>query len=177
MLRRLHRTLIHGVILCCAGMAITTATAQDLPEYRVKAAFVYNFLQFTEWPDASGGTLDLCILGSDPFGSDIDVLQGKPVGRRSIAVHRRGANESLGGCHAVFLSASVGEQMPRALERLRGRPVLTMADANGATRQGVALNMIIVRDKVAFEVNLASARAAGLNFSSKLLRLAVEVVQ
>jgi hypothetical protein len=153
------------------------ARAEEPPEYRLKAAFLYNFALFTEWPADLGGTLNLCVHGTDPFGTEIDSLQGKAVGGRSIAVQRRADGESLDGCQIVFVSPSVIHALPRILEGVRGRPVLMVADSQGAARAGVALNMTLAQSKVGFEANLKAARGAGLNLSSKLLRLATEVIQ
>ena len=155
----------------------TGTRAEDLPEYRLKAAFVYNFMLFTEWPDATGGTLNLCIHGKDPFGPEIDGLQGKAVASRSIAVHRKAAGEPLNNCQVVFIAASMIDSLPRVLESLQGQSALTLADSPGTMRQGVALNMGVVQGKVTFEANLQAARGAGLNLSSKLLRLATKVQQ
>lgn len=153
------------------------ALADELLEYRLKAAFLYNFAQFTEWPAEVGATLNLCIHGTDPFGKEIDALQDKAVGARSIAVQRRRTNESLKDCQVVFIAGSAIGNLSRVLEELRGLPVLTVADSPGAMRQGVALNMALAQDKVSFQANLLAARAAKLNLSSKLLRLATEVQQ
>ena len=160
-------------MLACAP----PAWSDDLPEYRLKAAFLYNFAAFTEWPAEVGATLNLCIHGQDPFGAEIDPLNGKTVGARSVAVQRKAADESLKGCHIVFVPAAAIGQLPRVLDSLRGLPVLTVADSPGAARQGAALNMSLVQSKVSFEANLDAARAARLNLSSKLLRLATEVIQ
>lgn len=151
--------------------------ADELPEYRLKAAFLYNFALFTEWPAEVGTTLNLCIHGQDPFGKEIDPLEGKVVGGRSIAVQRRAANASLQGCQIVFIAPSAIGNLPRVLDAVQGSPVLTVADSPGAARQGVALNMAVVQNRIAFEANLKAARAARLVLSSKLLRLATEVQQ
>lgn len=176
MSRRASRVCLAAALLFALGLA-NGARAEDLPEYRLKAAFVFNFVAFTEWPAETGGTLNVCVHGADPFGKEIDGLQGKTAADRTIAVHRKSGGESLRDCHAVFIAASAIDHLPRVLEALRGRPVLTIADSPGAMRQGVALNMVVVQHRVAFEVNLQSARSGGLNFSSKLLRLAAEVRQ
>jgi hypothetical protein len=151
--------------------------ADELPEYRLKAAFIYNFALFTEWPAEVGSTLNLCIHGQDPFGKEIDALEGKTVGGRSIAVQRKAGNASLQGCQIVFIAPSAIGNLPRVLEAVQGSPVLTVADSAGAARQGVALNMAVVQNRIAFEANLKAARAARLVLSSKLLRLATEVQQ
>lgn len=153
------------------------ARSEELPEYRLKAAFVYNFIAYTEWPAATGGTLNLCIVGADPFGAEIDGLQGKAAAGRKIAVSRKGAGEPLKDCQVVFIAASAVDGLPRVLENLQRRPVLTVADSSGAMRRGAVLNMNMVQGKVTFEANLQAARDAGLDLSSKLLRLATEVQQ
>lgn len=154
-----------------------TARADEPPEYRLKAAFVYNFALFTEWPVEVGAALNLCVLGVDPFGKEIDALQGKAVGARSLVVQRRSARDSLDDCQIVFVAPTAIGTLAQTLERLRGLPVLTLADSAGAGQGGVALNMAVARNKVSFEANLVAARGAGLKLSSKLLRLATEVIQ
>lgn len=166
--------------LCLVGSTVTFATAavaEDIPEYRLKAAILYNFALFTEWPEEVGGTLGLCVVGRDPFGAEIGGLEGREVGRRRVTVHRRSIGEPLDGCQIVFLSRSAISELPRLLDVVRASPVLTVADTTGAGSQGVVLNMSVARDRVTFEANLRAARMAGLTLSSKLLRLATEVIQ
>jgi hypothetical protein len=153
------------------------ARADDPSEYRLKAAFLFNFALFTEWPAEVGGVLNLCIHGIDPFGKEIDVLQGKAVGGRTIELQRRPSDESLAGCQIVFIAAPAIGNLPRVLERVRGHPVLVVADSVGAARGGAALNLAVNQDKVSFKANLQAARAAGLTLNAKLLRLATEVIQ
>ena len=104
-------------------------------------------------------------------------MQGKTVGGRSIAVHRKVGIESLKGCQIVFIASPAIDGLPRILDSLRGAAVLTVADSPGAARQGVALNMAVAQNKIVFEANLEAARHARINLSSKLLRLAREVQQ
>jgi hypothetical protein len=148
------------------------APAQELPEYRLKAAFLYNFALFTEWPADLGPTMHFCVLGADPFGAELDVLKGKRIGDRTVAVHRKSGIESLKGCHVVFITSTSIGSLRSALDALKGAPVLTVADSPGAAQKGVALNMLLVEDRIAFEANPQAARAAGVNLSAQLLRLA-----
>ncbi len=174
---RSARVLLAPLFAALAILWSAGASAGDLPEYRLKAAFVYNFALFTEWPAEIGGTINVCVLGKDPFGDEIDPLQGKPVGHRTIAIQRKPAPEALKGCQVVFFPAATMSSVPKALETLRGTPVLTIADTPGALAQGIALNMNLVQNKVTFEANLEAARGSRLTLSSKLLRLATEVKQ
>jgi len=172
-----RRTLLR--LLSLAGLLCLAAAARgdELPEYRLKAAFVYNFIVYPEWPAATGSSLNLCVHGSDPFGKEIDGLQGKVAAGRTLALQRKAAGEALKDCQIVFVTASMLDGLPRVLDSLRGHPVLTVADSAGAMRRGVMLNMNMVQGKVTFEANLQAARSAGLDLSSKLLRLATEVQQ
>jgi hypothetical protein len=165
----------------CLGLALLafapTALSDDLPEYRLKAAFLYNFALFTEWPAVIGSTLNLCVYGRDVFGEEINALQGKPVGNRRMAVHRVTHVEELTACQVVFIADASGDGIASVLSTLRGATVLTVADAPGAAKLGVALNMNVLDQKISFEANLTAARAANVKLSSKLLSLATEVLQ
>jgi len=154
------------------------AQTQAPPEYRLKAAFLYNFALFTEWPDVTGKLLNLCVYGADPFGQEIDALQGKRVGERLLDVRRTAVGGSLEDCQIVFIPpASMRCCAARVIEAVQGRAALTVADSPGAAGQGVALNMTVAGSRVSFEANLPAARSAGVNLSSKLLSLATQVIQ
>jgi hypothetical protein len=172
--RRRAAAAICGLLaLAC----VQTAYPQPLTEYRLKAAFLYNFALFTDWPAGTGNSLNLCVYGADPFGKELDALQDKPVGERFLAVRRTPAGKSVEGCQIVFIAPSAIAGLPQVLGELHGRPALTVADSPDAARQGVALNMSVAQNKVSFEANLSAARSAGLNLSSKLLGLATQVIQ
>ncbi len=147
------------------------------PEYRVKAGFLYNFISFTEWPPKVGSPLPLCVYGENPFGTELEALEGKTVGGRSLTIRITRNLEELKGCRVVFVASSAIDSLPRILDTLQGEPVLTVADTADALDRGVEINMSIRQGKVAFAVNLAATRQAQLMLSSKLLRLASEVRQ
>ena len=172
------KTVLSGLavmlaVMCCAAQA----TADTLAEYRIKAGFLFNFIAFTEWPAEVGRNLNLCVYGSDPFGAELDKLQGRVVGQRTLVTTRVSSVDELGDCQIVFITRPMIDNVFRVLDTVSGNPVLTVADSPGAMRQGVALNMGTKQGKVTFEASLAAARGNGLNLSSKLLRLATEVRQ
>lgn len=158
------------------AVAIAVPTAQELPEYRLKAGLLYNFAQFTEWPDTVGSSLDVCVVGDDPFGPELNAIQSKTVGNRRITI-RKGPPTPVAGCAVVFVASSAIGTLPRLLVELQGSPTLIVADTPGAAQRGVMLNMNLAQGKVAFEVNLKAARAAHLILSSKVLRLATDVLK
>jgi hypothetical protein len=165
------------IILLVLLSFIRPVWADDLPEYRLKAEFLYRFAQFTEWPVEVGNTLNLCVHGADPFGAEIDALQGKLVERRNIVVLRNVKADALDRCQIIYVAPAATADVPHLLERIKGLPVLVVADTPGAARLGVTLNMAVVKSHVTFEANLHTARDARINLSSRLLRLATEVIQ
>lgn len=167
---------------CCSAMLAIglthgiSARGEALPEYQLKAAFVYNFASFTEWPSTVGSALNLCIYGHDPFGPEIDGLNGKSIGARTLLVTRKHQPEALKTCHIVFIAAPDIHQLPVLLSGIQGLPILVLADSPGAAQQGVTLNMKMAQGRVTFEANLGAARTSGLTLSSRMLRLATEVI-
>jgi hypothetical protein len=160
-----------------AMLANGSACAQVTPEYRAKAGFLYNFIAFTEWPPKVGSPLPLCVYGANPFGDELEALEGKVVNGRNLTVRHPGNLDQLKSCRVVFVADSAIDGLPRILDALRGEPVLTVADSRGALDRGVGINLVLRQNKIAFDVNLAATRHADLNLSSKLLRLASEVRQ
>jgi hypothetical protein len=154
-----------------------SASSQELTEYQLKAAFLYNFAAFTEWPPQVGSVLTLCIYGRDPFGVEIDGLNGKATGTRTLAVQRRTSAAALQGCQIVFIASADIGQLQRLLDSVRGMPVLVVADSPGAAHLGAALNMKLAQGRITFEANLVAARGAGLKLSARMLSLATEVIQ
>ncbi len=153
------------------------ARADEIIEYQVKAAFIYNFIAFTHWPDSTSQTINLCIYGEDYFGKEIDKLQNRSVNNRHIKITRITDPDKLKACQVIFFSKSVSRQLPSILNDLQNEPILTLADSVNATAQGIAINMSLINEKIVFEINLIKARASGFDISSKLLQLAVKVHQ
>lgn len=166
-----------GLVVALHGFALQPLSGAEevLAEYQVKAAYLYNFISFTEWPAQADTELQLCVYGPDRFGADLDALAGKGVGSRTLSVARISTVDLLDPCDAVFLTREVISNMPRVLDQLGNRPVLTIADVPGAPPQGVGINMRNEAGRVVFDVNLDAVHAQGLNLSFRLLRLADEV--
>ncbi|MBI5196614.1 MAG: YfiR family protein [Nitrospirae bacterium] len=140
-------------------------------EYEVKAAFIYNFAKFIEWPADTGANINLCVLGEDPFGAALDSINGKPVRDKNVAVKRIKSHQQLKTCQIVFISASEKEHLAQILDAVENLSVLTIGDTNGFIQQGVIINFYIEDEKVRFEINPKAAESADLKISSKLLKL------
>lgn len=179
-LRSSTRGLLPALILCAAVLQ-----AQSVSEYEIKAAFLYKFASFVQWPaalpgspPAAAGPMCIGVLGADRFGSFLDqVVSGKLVGGRAFTVERlHSAGQAL-HCEIVFISSSEQGRMSEILSMLRDKPVLTVSELPGFCEKGGLINLKVVNSAVRFEINVAAAERAGLRFSSKLLSLATIVAE
>jgi hypothetical protein len=164
------------LVLGLVSQAPAQSHADNINEYTIKAAFIYNFARFTQWPDESN-ELKVCIYGDDPFGSSIDRLNGKQSKGRTIQVIRTRSIEDVKSCHIAFLNIIPPERrlFARALQDIENANVLTISDAEGVVDFGVMIGLKIDRDKVAFDVNHTVAKATEIEISAKLLMLAKKV--
>lgn len=173
---RIRRWLLVFLLMLAQLFASPVAHADEMLEYQVKAAFIYNFIAFTQWPGDTDPAINLCLYGEDYFGNEIDKLQNKTVGTRSIRIMRVSNSNQLPQCQAVFFSKSVNN-LADLINNLENYPILTLADTPNAISKGIIINMNLVNEKIVFEINLATARKSGLDISSKLLQLAAKVHQ
>jgi hypothetical protein len=168
--------------------SIANAEQILLPEYSIKAAFLYNFGKFVEWPAISSTStnniqdsfFNVCILGEDPFGEGISAINGKPLHSRTIRITYAQSVEhmdSIKKCDLLFICRSEEKHLPKLLESIKNSPILTVADMQGAAQLGVMINLIRVNDSVRFEINLNSAKQAGIKISSQLLKIATSVLE
>lgn len=166
-----------GILLFCHGSMLTGSALAASVEYRVKAAFLYNFTKFIEWPTHGGGrgqSFSIGILGEDPFGSEMEALVGKAVGDGSLKIHRYPSwDDRAVKCDILFVSGSEEKNLLEILRSLDGAPVLTVGDTAAYARRGVMINFFMEDNKVRFKINLKQAQRADFKISSRLLKLAV----
>jgi hypothetical protein len=175
-----------------AALALSTAivraqpepapTASSPTEYQVKAAFLYNFARFVEWPAEPrhdpGAPFVIAILGRDPFGAVLDeTVAGKTVAGRPIEVRRIPRVDEARDAQIVFISPSERPNTDAILKALVRPGVLTVGDMDGFAQRGGAINFTLQARKVRFEINPAAAEQAGLKMSSQLLKLATLVAR
>ena len=163
-----------------AALALAAPLRAQFDEYKVKAAFLYNFARFVEWPaHAFKGPEDplaICILGPDPFhGTLAQAVQGKTVEGRPFEVHQVSSDDAC-TCHILFVAASGRKRLAASVDSLRGVGVLTIGESPGFAQEGGIINLKLESGKVRFEVNVEAAERAQLRISSKLLSLA-EIVK
>jgi len=164
------------VAMLISGGAPSFARGETAPEYTVKAAFLYNFAKFVEWPDGafSGPTSPIVIwvLGEDPFGNALGSLKGKTANGRPIVVRYAANLGDLERCHLLFVSASEKANLQKILLITKGWSILTVGDMNSFAQDGGIINMVKEESRVGIEINLEAAQLSRLKLSSKLLGLA-----
>lgn len=160
------------VAFLAAILCAVHAFAQDASlEYQVKAAYLFNFTKFIEWPEGAlrdGAPLTICVAGENPFGSSLEeTIQGESVNGRPLQAR---AAQPPAGCHVVFVPRGVDPAA--ALRPFRSLPALTVGESDGFLRGGGMVNFFIEDGRVRFEINHEAADRALVRISSRLLRLA-----
>lgn len=154
--------------------------AQVFNEYQVKAAFLYSFAKFIEWPpqafSSPSAALTICVLGGDPFGNYLeDAVRSKTVGDRPLAVYRLARPPGAHECQILFIAASEQNRMPALLASVTSDGLLTVGDTAQFAAQGGVIGLRLEGERIRLLVNLNAAEKAHLRISSRLLSLATIV--
>jgi hypothetical protein len=159
------------------ALLATGARAQDIEEYQVKAAFIYNFAKFVEWPPQafknSTDPITICVLGQNPFGNALEeAVSGKTVEGRTFVVRTLSGEQPAVGCQIVFVSSSERKRFHAILGEIKAGGVLTVGETETFASEGGVINFKIEAGRVRLQVNVDAAEQAKLRISSKLLSLA-----
>lgn len=148
--------------------------SQTSSEFEVKAAFLYKFASFVEWPhDTPNLPISICVAGQDPFGGALDrVVQGKTINGREFVIRRLKSGDAGTECHILFVSSSERKRLRVTLDRAQGAAVLTVGDMPEFCQNGGAINFGVSDKRIQLEINPNAAERAGLQLSSRLLSLA-----
>ena len=166
-----------GFVLVAALVAVSMAMAQTAEEYQVKAAFLYNFAKFVEWPTQTFKTpqdpVVVCVLGHNPFGSALEeAIRGKSIEGRAFAFRQVAYAEDASACQILFVSSAEGKRFRSLCGNLRPAGILTVGEAPGFAADGGVINFKLDGGHVRFEINVDAAEREQLHISSKLLSLA-----
>jgi hypothetical protein len=170
--------LLLGVLLAAGGIA--AEPRPPAPEYQVKAAFLFNFAQFVEWPrealDGADSPIVIGVLGENPFGDYLDELvRNEQINGHPLHVRRFARVEEVGPCHILFVSRSEAAKLERIIAALRGRPLLTVGEMENFCRLGGIVRFTTESGRIRLRISVETARASRLVISSKLLRWATIV--
>ncbi len=187
------------VMLCAVCLVAYNSYGQSesskFKEYEVKAAFMYNFLKFTDFPSQkmaeSNTEMIIGIIGKDPFGKAIGVIKNKKVKGRKVVIKLFKSFEELKkedkpeflskigwikSCHLLFICSSEKKNFSEITDIVKNNNVLTVGEAKGFLEVGGVINFIMHENNVNFEINVIAAKKAKLQIRSQLLRLAEKVI-
>lgn len=171
---------VAAVLLTCLMILTGRGEPQTLSEYQLKAAFLFNFAKFVEWPASAfpdpAAPIIFGVLGVDPFGPNLEqAIAGKTVNNRPFVVKRFATVQTMEPCHMLFISAAEQAHLPQILAALKDKHTLTISEVEDFLALGGMINFLTVDNKVRFEIHQTAAERAGLKLSSKLLSLAIAV--
>ena len=172
-LRRRHLPGGRALLLAALLVGFAKPGTAQVDERALKAAYLFNFIQFTQWPVPPDEPFRLCVLGRTPLDEQLAQLEGKQVlAGLHISVRHVVPRDSLAGCHALYLDDSQRGQVDEVLGKLASAPVLTITDGDGLADRGLMIEIHKRDTRLGFEVNLKVARKANINFSARMLKLA-----
>jgi hypothetical protein len=173
--RRRFAGAAFGAFLLC----VSTGRAQDVTESSLKAAFIYTFAKFTEWPEdilPPTATFSACVLGDSQIRDALErTVKGRQYEGRGISVSQVQLDGKLRSCHLLYVSGVNPAQVTAVVVAVRGAPVLTISDIDDFAQLGGIAQMFVENGKMHFDLNLGVAKGSRLQLSSKLLALAAHI--
>lgn len=171
-----HKYIVLLYMALCVSAQVSTTR-----EYQIKAAFLFNFTQFVEWPSRSFPTSQspavIGILGTNPFGNYLEeTIAGESINKHPLTIQHFNSVDDIANCQVLFVNIQDKNQLQIIIEKLKGKNILTISDANGFSKLGGMIRLYTKNDKINIQVNLEAAKAEDLVISSKLLKLA-EIVK
>jgi hypothetical protein len=163
-------TVMLGIVAVCRA-------DEPSQEYKVKAAFVYNFARFIEWPASVFSREDspfvIGVVGSDPFNGALELaVAGKLTGSRTIVIRYFATADDIGTCQILFVATNDEEAQTKILQKVVNQAVLTLGESETFSADGGCLRFFVENSKMRFEINTDATDQAKLKISSKLLKLA-----
>lgn len=175
-----HRRIAVAAAWALVGALSLHAQQAKPGEYQVKAAYLYNFGRFVDWPapvtQAQNDSFAICVLGDNPFGPALKAtVTQESIGGKTVVAKQISAPEEAVNCRVLFISSSEDKRLKEIFSSLGRASVLTVSDLPKFTQRGGMVQFVLEGSRVRFEVNSASAERAGLTLSSELLKVAVNV--
>src|SRR5258708_409334 len=154
-------------LLAVGSLLLAVPGARAATEYEVKAAFLYNFAKFVEWPTPAFSAADspvvLGVIGEDPFGGTLPaVVEHEQVKGRRIEVRPYHIGDDLAGCHALFISKSESGHLKESLKAAQAHNILTAGASSNFLAQGGIINFAMVDKRARFDINVMAAEPSAL---------------
>jgi hypothetical protein len=182
--RKVYRRefVILWLSLIITGLSQYARAQSVADEYQVKAAFLFHFAQFVDWPPGvltdSDSSLTLCVFDDEPRRQELQsTIEGKAIGPRVLHIRQVSQSQAIQGCNILFLSREESHRQTAILKSLRGMPVLTVGETDNFLSDGGMIRFHLDANRIRFDINLDGAESSHLKISSRLLLLATSVTQ
>lgn len=176
--------LLQAQLLLAVGQ---NPESKDNLEYKIKAAFIYNFIKFIDWQDhglpEKNSTIIIGVLGKNPFNNSFEPITKKKVKTKKVIVRyfadfkKMTDKTSLKKCHVLFICDSEKEHLKDVINAVKDSCVLTVGEMDGLLKAGGIIKFTMHKKKVRFEINLTAAQCAKLEIRSQFLKLAKKVIK
>jgi len=175
---RAARLFVLSLLILRVGILAVAQEDSQPTEYQIKAAFIFNFAKFVEWPAAAfpkaSSPMVVGVLGENPFHDALEkTIKNKTVDEHPVVIMQFHSATEATNCHILFISSSEKARLPQILKQLNGTSVLTVSEMSGFTEAGGMINFVFEGTKIRFQINNDAANSVGLKISSKLLKLSV----
>ena len=179
--RRRFAATVLAALVSATGASLLSGQASASGEYQMKAALLFHFAQFVDWPSETfkdlSDPLTYCTIGDDPFRGALDeTLSGKSVGCRPLRIQHFKQPQEIQGCHILFIGAGEQNLLRALLAHVSGHAILTVGESDHFAKEGGIIGFCLQDNKIRFEINLDPAEKAKLRISAKLLALAKTVM-
>ena len=180
-LARVRLIALAAVLGACMHASCWAQTESQAAEHQVKAAFLYKFLSFIEWPpqafERPDTPLVIGVLGADALAEELAAMvSARTVGGHPVEARRIRRGDSVADLHVLFVGRTDSASLPGLLGSTKGRSLLAVTESNEALAQGSTINFVVVDNKVRFDVALGPAEQRNLKISSRLLAVARRVL-
>lgn len=173
--KRISNFRLLVLLACCA---LRPALAEDViaaDESAIQAAFLYNFALFTEWPALPANEFRICVLGSDTVLAALESAKKKQINERPVTVKNISSVAQAQSCQVLFVGRSEHTSIGNLAKQIGNTPVLVVSEEDGYDPKYVTIGLVALQGRIGFKINRTAAQANSLTFSSKLLKLALQV--
>jgi hypothetical protein len=178
LMRARVRSALAATVLIAIGLAHPAAQVASVDEGDIKAAFLYNFTKYIEWPHGAldAGEFRICVMGEGTFVTNLEgIIAGESIDGHPVAVRRPTSAEEARSCHILFLEDFEPERAHALIGSLKHAAILTVGDTPDFLASGGMIGFVREGGRMRFDVDTAAAQRAGLSVSSRLLRVARRV--
>lgn len=171
--------VLAGLLLMHLSYVSYAETYERNLENNIKAAYLYNFVKFVEWPDtvfdSRQSPVEFCVIGEDSLYENLKELQTKIIEGRNLSVGKEPGLSSTMACHIAYIGDSEKKNVKKIVSALENRPILTVSSLGDFAEQGGMIEFVRMGNNIRFKINIGAVRRSGLSISSRLLKLAIIV--